>query len=364
MADAENLTETLIVNISTNATKVSTPEGRAVAYGALFFMAIIPIIIGALKSVNVQSNQKTNGEATETLTHKDAAMFPLIASCGLFSLYVIFKVFSAQYINLLLTTYFFALGVLAVAHILRDVVKVLVTNRFPNLNYHLLFSQGEDEQKEELINYSFDRIDVLSLILSSVVGVWYGVTKHWICNDIFGLAFSINAIELLQLNSISTGCILLGGLFIYDIFWVFGTNVMVFVAKSFEAPIKLTFPQDLFVNGLGGTNMAMLGLGDIVIPGIYIAMLLRMDNSFKNGSKSYFYSGIFAYCVGLALTMAVMHVFNAAQPALLYLVPCCIGIPFLLALAKGELQPMLSYKDNPTPEETSDDAPVEDQKTK
>ena len=42
---------------------------------------------------------------------------------------------------------------------------------------------------------------------------------------------------------------------------------MVTVAKSFEAPIKLVFPQDLLENGLGATNMAMLGLGDIVIPG-------------------------------------------------------------------------------------------------
>ena len=52
------------------------------------------------------------------------------------------------------------------------------------------------------------------------------------------MAFAINGVELLHLNNVVTGCILLGGLFIYDIFWVFGTNVMVTVAKSFEAPIK------------------------------------------------------------------------------------------------------------------------------
>lgn len=37
------------------------------------------------------------------------------------------------------------------------------------------------------------------------------------------------------------GVILLAGLFIYDIFWVFCTPVMVSVARSFEAPIKLLF---------------------------------------------------------------------------------------------------------------------------
>ena len=39
------------------------------------------------------------------------------------------------------------------------------------------------------------------------------------------------------------GVILLAGLFVYDIFWVFCTPVMVAVAKSFDAPIKLLFKR-------------------------------------------------------------------------------------------------------------------------
>ena len=76
-----------------------------------------------------------------------------------------------------------------------------------------------------------------------MVGVWYILKKHWLANDLLGMAFAINGVELLHLNNVVTGCILLGGLFFYDIFWVFGTDVMVTVAKSFEAPIKLVFPQ-------------------------------------------------------------------------------------------------------------------------
>lgn len=64
------------------------------------------------------------------------------------------------------------------------------------------------------------------------------IVQHWIANNLFGIAFAINGVELLHLNNVVTGCILLSGLFLYDIFWVFGTNVMVTVAKSFEAPIK------------------------------------------------------------------------------------------------------------------------------
>lgn len=66
--------------------------------------------------------------------------------------------------------------------------------------------------------------------------------QHWIANNLFGIAFAINGVELLHLNNVVTGCILLCGLFVYDIFWVFGTNVMVTVAKSFEAPIKCENP--------------------------------------------------------------------------------------------------------------------------
>lgn len=62
--------------------------------------------------------------------------------------------------------------------------------------------------------------------VSTAVGVWYLMKKHWIANNLFGLAFAVNGVELLHLNNVMTGCILLGGLFLYDIFWVFGTDVV------------------------------------------------------------------------------------------------------------------------------------------
>lgn len=40
----------------------------------------------------------------------------------------------------------------------------------------------------------------------------------------------------------------------------------------------VVFPQDLLEKGLAADNFAMLGLGDIVLPGIFIALLLRFDN--------------------------------------------------------------------------------------
>ena len=154
----------------------------------------------------------------------------------------------------------------------------------------MIVVQGEGDNKEAVLDYQFTTHDLLCLGLCSTVGVWYIMKKHWLANDLLGMAFAINGVELLHLNNVVTGCILLGGLFFYDIFWVFGTDVMVTVAKSFEAPIKLVFPQDLLENGLNSSNFAMLGLGDIVIPGIFIALLLRYDVSLKRNSHFYFYA--------------------------------------------------------------------------
>merc|ERR1711899_667309 len=317
----------------------------------------IPIFLGSFRSVDSQKEQKDNhertGERPETMTQKDAMMFPLIASCALFGLYMIFNIFGKEYINMLLSFYFLVLGIFALSHMVSPFVLKLIPSAVPIIPFHLQFTQGEGEAKESVVDYQFNTHDLVCLGLCSVVGVWYILKKHWIANNLFGLAFAVNGVELLHLNNVMTGCILLCGLFLYDIFWVFGTDVMVTVAKSFEAPIKLVFPQDLIEHGLGATNMAMLGLGDIVIPGIFVALLLRYDQSLKRNSNFYFWVTFLAYVAGLGLTIGVMHFYKHAQPALLYLVPACLGTPLFFALVRGDIKSMFQYADHPEEAETT-----------
>jgi minor histocompatibility antigen H13 len=49
------------------------------------------------------------------------------------------------------------------------------------------------------------------------------------------------------------------------------------------------------------------------------------------------------YFAGLATTMAVMHTFKAAQPALLYLSPACILSTMLVAAVSGELSQVFKF---------------------
>jgi minor histocompatibility antigen H13 len=42
-----------------------------------------------------------------------------------------------------------------------------------------------------------------------------------------------------------------------------------------------------------------------------------------------------------------MHLYKHAQPALLYLVPACLGTPLFFALVRGDIKSMFQYADHP-----------------
>jgi hypothetical protein len=155
------------------------------------------------------------------------------------------------------------------------------------------------------------------------------------------------------------------GLFVYDIWWVFGTEVvrvlpfdndlietntacqMVKVATNLDVPIKILWPKSMVFSSTHG--FTMLGLGDIVIPGVFISLALRYDHHRHNlahqGSplasarypKPYFTAALTAYVAGLVTTMSVMHFFKAAQPALLYLRSVVTGHTTLAMIFNEEL---------------------------
>jgi len=62
-------------------------------------------------------------------------------------------------------------------------------------------------------------------------------------------------------------------------------------------------------------------------------------------SKPYFYSVFLAYIIGLVTTIFIMHTFKAAQPALLYLVPACLGASSLMAYIRGEFRTLWNYSE-------------------
>lgn len=169
--------------------------------------------------------------------------------------------------------FFFIIGIYALMHILSPILAKLIPASLLR-NYTFQFTQKTGDNVSSVSDLEFTSVDLSAFVISGAFCSWYLWKKHWVANNLIGLALSINFIELLLLNTILIGCVLLGGLFVYDIFWVFGTkaifntSVMASVAESFEAPIKLLFPLDFLANGFSATDFSLLGLGDIVLPGI------------------------------------------------------------------------------------------------
>lgn len=58
----------------------------------------------------------------------------------------------------------------------------------------------------------------------------------------------------------------------------------------------------------------------------------------------YFYAAIIAYVLGLGSCFGVNFATNAAQPALLYLVPALISSTLIVAALRGELQDVLQFR--------------------
>lgn len=187
-------------------------------------------------------------------------------------------------------------------------------------------------------------------------------------------------LKVLKAPSMSSPTLLLLTAFIYDVFFVFvtpyltstGESIMEAAATGAALTVKETIPMLFRVPSFrpnGGE--AMLGFGDVVLPGILVTflrecdarleedlslssvMLIGMDStsarrtsalllpgsSRKEGGRrwSYYMTAIMGYAVGLEVTFVAMMWSNQGQPALLYLVPCTVIPVVLLASKRHEL---------------------------
>jgi minor histocompatibility antigen H13 len=71
---------------------------------------------------------------------------------------------------------------------------------------------------------------MVSVALLPIAVVPSGLYLYWggrstLVGNILAVSFAHNAISMVKLDSVRTGAILLIGLFVYDVWWVFGTEV-------------------------------------------------------------------------------------------------------------------------------------------
>lgn len=405
----------------------------------------------------------------EGLSNKDAIVLPITAGLVLAGLYYLIKKYGADLINLILGWYFSGVGVYSVGRFVNDCLEILVNLLFPtyyaragslwrvsaaeqkfvdqqsrtsrngpdpisfyglalpqSFRTRLWTTRHNLKKKNHLKAFIRDVVDIRAKItvvniFSALVGVATiiyvnTVSKHWMLTNLQGFAVSYAALQLMSPTTFPTGSLILGALFCYDIWAVFFTPLMVTVAKNLDQPIKLVFPRPDEPGRTPGEPpqkaFSMLGLGDIVLPGIMIGLALRFDlymyymrkqkmttktevdsegKSTKDEEiekapyvsvsghwgdrfwtywlpatalppqlrswfpKPYFTASMIGYLIGMLTTLGVMSVFQHAQPALLYLVPGVLISIWGTALVRGELKEMWNFSEALVGEDLDED---------
>lgn len=404
---------------------------------------------GAYEEESEDEEPEADAQKVEGLTPKDAIMFPLLAGFTLSSLYFIIKwLEDPSILNKILSYYFMQVGMFFGTKFLKDSFTVIRSICLPNQyaqgglvwkvnkleQRYDAVDAGSDDQKtchqlsplpgplnrlplpraitdqtwrfrnfiyakcalhlhiHKLVTLKLpvDFLDAVALVIAlAIVGVFTFIYKPWYVSNLLGFALCYGSMQYMSPTTFWTGTLLLSALFFYDIYFVFFTPMMVTVATKLDIPIKLLFPRPSSPAEAetGSAGFSMLGLGDIVIPGIMIALALRFDLYLhylrksrtvqgkleqahyvpvtgswgerfwvghvpigelqaKTFPKIYFKAGLFGYTLGMATTLLVMQVSEHAQPALLYLVPGVLTALWGTAASKGDLHEMWRYTED------------------
>ncbi|OQE17848.1 hypothetical protein PENSTE_c019G07357 [Penicillium steckii] len=402
----------------------------------------------------------------EGLEPSDALMFPLTAGLTLGGLYLVIKwLEDPAILNKILSFYFSQMGIFFAVAFLKDALLIFRSFVFPryyrsggkvwHVNQSKRVFEADGHIRQSPLPGIFGRIPlpgkILSLLWSSrnasyqrlqlrlhvrgiidgkgliglldlfsglfalgAVGYFAFVTKPWWLTNFLGFCFSYGALQFMSPSTFWTGTLILGSLFFYDIYFVFFTPLMVTVATKLDVPIKLLFPRPAGPNDDPAVQaLAMLGLGDIVIPGMMAGLALRFDlflyyhrkgmqkaqieqsdsivkpqyqaatgswgerfwaptrasqipevqppyHDARAFSKTYFKASIIGYVFGMVTTLLAMQYSNHAQPALLYLVPGVLISLWGTALFKGELNLMWNFSDAEDDEDEEKDTNKED----
>jgi len=341
-----------------------------------FFISILLIVYGSFRSLAMEEGggeggdedkRKENSSIT-TLDSLQAMCLPLGASVSLLIMFFFFD--SMQLLFAVCTA---VIATVALAFLLLPMCQYLVRPCSSGKGKVSLGPCGR-----------FSMAELVSLTISIVVVCIWVLTGHWALMDFLGMGLCVAFIAFVRLPSLKVSTLLLSGLLLYDVFWVFfsqyvfSANVMVRVATRpaenpmsvmarklsmgsgmarhaprLSLPGKLVFPSHQNIG-----HFSMLGLGDIVMPGLLLCFVMRYD-AYKKAQAgrlaeqgiplpsgwyrlSYFHCSLFGYFLGLLTATITSEVFKAAQPALLYLVPFTLFPLLTMAWLKGDLRAMWS----------------------
>ncbi|ETO21409.1 signal peptide peptidase domain-containing protein, partial [Reticulomyxa filosa] len=298
----------------------------------------------------------------ERLQPKDAYMFPLTSGAVLCILYGLVKYAPKWIINKILRVVFVMIGLFSIQSLLNSIFELFlphflssllntacgsiclqsrsycynrITIPWPKWSHYVPSAAAKSDSEKIESKDSVTTVITIGTILefgiAAVASLLWFRNGHYIIHNCIAASVSIQVIAFISPGSFRTATILLVYIF-YDIFFVFGTDVMVTVAKNLDVPITFVFLRPTAIE-----KPYMLGLGDIIFPGICIALLLRFDaflwiskSSLSTSSSSssfpssfypffctYYVVALVAYVLSLGLCLVIMFEWKHAQYHLL-----------------------------------------------
>jgi minor histocompatibility antigen H13 len=159
------------------------------------------IFIGCHRSLKLGEEPNVDGTSSSTekvekefISAEDAYKFPFIGSAALFSLYVAFKYFDKEIVNLLLLLYFSVIGTYTITNTLSPIMsQVIKTTHKYGKKFTKIPLLGD-------LDFTFTFTQFLCFILATIFSIFYFKTKHFILNNVLGISFSIQAIEKISLG--------------------------------------------------------------------------------------------------------------------------------------------------------------------
>ncbi|KAK2048355.1 signal peptide peptidase [Colletotrichum somersetense] len=281
--------------------------------------------------------RKEDEPITEGLLPTDAILFPLLAGAMLIGLYYLIQwLQDPAILNKILRVYMSVMGVASLSTLIAHSLRVAVGFVFPNYFRHNGSLYRVDDDDESFIKFTGEEADrnnaqflqksnplpfaLRSLIpfntinfnrllwdlrhvlidewtvkakvhglfrekfhISALHVIGFNLAATAVCayfmsgspflSNLMGYGFCYGSFLIMSPTTFATGSLVLMGLFFYDIVMVFYTQVvrpyMITVATKLDVPIKLQFQS--------AARSSILGLGDIVVPGIVMCLALRFD---------------------------------------------------------------------------------------
>jgi minor histocompatibility antigen H13 len=268
----------------------NVPEIQSMNQSGLFYfvsLAVITIYMGAHRGLNSKERAR--------IDIKNALAAPALASVSLFGFFLLIKYFPDFSLQTLLDVYFFMLATFASLGALSGPLKSVANQTNTQVTFDVPIPEAlnavdaDDNKVESLPLYASD-IFVAFIALGVACADLAAHHGNFTLSNMIACLIAADILNLIGLSSFRVAGILLVGMLVYDVTWVFaspgfspgGENVMLKVATSemLTGPTRLLFPK--IPGSMGEASFfpfSLLGLGDIAIPGLLCCLALRYDAS-------------------------------------------------------------------------------------